>query len=57
MIKLYHAPLTRSVRIYRLLEGLNLPCELETIALAPPLQDYRCTNVSWRTTPPCAVLT
>jgi len=31
MIKLYHAPLTRSVRIYWLLEELGIPYELETV--------------------------
>jgi len=32
VIKLYHAPLTRSVRIYWLLEELGIPYELETVA-------------------------
>jgi glutathione S-transferase len=32
MIKLYHAPLTRSVRIYWLLEELGMPYQLETVA-------------------------
>lgn len=31
MIKLYHAPLTRSVRIYWLLEELGVPYELATV--------------------------
>ena len=33
MIKLYHAPQTRSVRIIWLLEELEVPYELETVAL------------------------
>lgn len=37
MIKLYHAPRTRSVRIYWLLEELGLPYELEVVAFKPPL--------------------
>ena len=36
MIKLYHAPLTRSVRIYWLLEELGIPYELETVAFQQP---------------------
>lgn len=36
MLKLYHAPLTRSVRIYWLLEELGVPYELETVAFTPP---------------------
>ena len=36
MIKLYHAPLSRSVRTLWLLEELGLPYELETIELRPP---------------------
>ena len=36
MIKLYHAPLSRSVRIVWLLEELALPYELVTQELAPP---------------------
>jgi glutathione S-transferase len=32
MIKLYHAPLTRSVRIYWLLEELGIPYQLETVS-------------------------
>lgn len=36
MIKLYHAPLSRSVRILWLLEELGLPYELQTAALEPP---------------------
>ena len=32
MIKLYHAPLTRSVRIYWLLEELGIAYELETVS-------------------------
>jgi glutathione S-transferase len=35
MIKLYHSPRTRSVRIYWLLEELGLPYELVPIAFAP----------------------
>ncbi len=41
MIKLYHAPRTRSVRIYWLLEELALPYELETVAFTPPLPPLR----------------
>ena len=36
MIKLYHAPLARSVRILWLLEELGLEYELVTLELAPP---------------------
>src|SRR5262249_21670911 len=36
MIKLYHAPLTRSVRILWLLEDLRLPHQLERVACQPP---------------------
>ena len=36
MLKLYHAPRTRSVRIYWLLEELGLPFELETVQYRPP---------------------
>jgi glutathione S-transferase len=36
VIKLYHAPLSRSVRIVWLLEELGLPYELQTAALDPP---------------------
>ena len=35
MIKLYHAPLTRSVRIVWLLEELGLPYQLERVAFTP----------------------
>ena len=36
MIKLYHAPLTRSVRIFWLLEELGIPYELERVDFQPP---------------------
>jgi glutathione S-transferase len=36
MIKLYHAPLTRSVRIRWLLEELGLPYELAPVTFRPP---------------------
>ena len=36
MIKLYHAPLSRSVRVVWLLEELGLPYELQTTPLEPP---------------------
>jgi glutathione S-transferase len=36
MLKLYHAPRTRSVRIYWLLEELGLPYELQVIEFTPP---------------------
>src|SRR6185436_19852586 len=35
MIKLYHAPLTRSIRIYWLLEELGLPYELSIVKFTP----------------------
>ncbi len=35
MIKLYHAPLTRSIRIYWLLEELGLPYELSLVKFTP----------------------
>ena len=37
MIKLYHSPRTRSVRIYWLLEELGVPYELEVVAFKSPL--------------------
>src|SRR5205823_6006885 len=36
MIKLYHAPLTRSIRVLWLLEELGIPYELEGVAFQPP---------------------
>jgi glutathione S-transferase len=36
MIKLYHGPRTRSIRIYWLLEELGLAYELETVEYRPP---------------------
>jgi glutathione S-transferase len=36
VIKLYHAKLTRSMRILWLLEELGLPYQLETVAFVPP---------------------
>ena len=35
-MKLYHAPRTRSVRIYWLLEELGVPYELEVVPFTPP---------------------
>jgi glutathione S-transferase len=40
MLKLYHAPLTRSVRIVFLLEELGLPYELETVPFVPPTTPF-----------------
>jgi glutathione S-transferase len=40
MIKLYHSPRTRSVRIYWLLEELGLPYELETVDFTPPTRPF-----------------
>jgi glutathione S-transferase len=40
MIKLYHSPMSRSVRIYWLLEELGLPYELETVAFTPPSRPF-----------------
>jgi glutathione S-transferase len=37
MLKLYHSPRTRSVRIVWLLEELKLPYELEVVPFVPPL--------------------
>ena len=37
MIKLYHSPRTRSVRIYWLLEELGVPYELEVVTFKPPV--------------------
>ena len=36
MIKLYHSPLSRSMRIYWLLEELGIPYELARRELTPP---------------------
>ena len=35
MIKLYHAPMTRSIRIYWLLEELGVPYELSRVSFTP----------------------
>ncbi len=40
MIKLYHAPRTRSARILWLLEELGLPYELECIDFQPPARHF-----------------
>jgi glutathione S-transferase len=41
MIKLYHAPMTRSMRIYWLLEELgDVPYQLERVQFAPPKQPF-----------------
>ena len=41
MIKLYHAPMTRSLRIYWLLEELgDVPYQLERVQFAPPKQPF-----------------
>src|SRR5258705_1772089 len=40
MIKLYHAQLTRSIRIVWLLEELGIPYELATIAFKPPRHSF-----------------
>jgi glutathione S-transferase len=37
MIKLYHAPMTRSLRIVWLLEELGLPYEVAKVAFVPPV--------------------
>ncbi|MEM7016086.1 MAG: glutathione S-transferase family protein [Pseudomonadota bacterium] len=40
MIKLYHAPRTRSMRIIWLLEELGIPYALETVEFIPPAQGF-----------------
>jgi glutathione S-transferase len=40
MLKLYHAPLTRSVRILWLLEELALPYEIETVPFTAPANGF-----------------
>lgn len=40
MIKLYHAQLTRSIRIIWLLEELGVPYELATVAFKPPRHSF-----------------
>jgi glutathione S-transferase len=40
MIKLYHAPRTRSVRILWLLEELGLPYQLERVEFSPPAKNF-----------------
>jgi glutathione S-transferase len=40
MIKLYHAQLTRSIRIIWLLEELAIPYELVTVAFKPPRHSF-----------------
>jgi len=37
MVTLYHAPRTRSARIYWLLEELGIPYEIKQVAFVPPL--------------------
>jgi glutathione S-transferase len=40
MLRLYHAPRTRSVRVRWLLEELGVPYELESVAFVPPEQGF-----------------
>ena len=40
MLKLYHAQLTRSIRILWLLEELGIPYELATVAFKPPRHSF-----------------
>ena len=40
MIKLYHAPMTRSLRIVWLLEELGLPYALEKVTFVPPSKPF-----------------
>jgi glutathione S-transferase len=40
MIKLYHAPRTRSMRIVWLLEELGIPYELNTVGFEPPSRPF-----------------
>lgn len=40
MLKLYHAPRTRSVRVLWLLEELELPYELVTVPFTAPARDF-----------------
>jgi len=40
MIKLYHAPFTRSIRVLWLLEELGVPYELERVAFQPPKHPF-----------------
>jgi glutathione S-transferase len=40
MLKLYHAQLTRSIRIVWLLEELGIPYELVTVAFKPPRHSF-----------------
>jgi glutathione S-transferase len=40
MLKLYHAQLTRSIRIVWLLEELGIPYELATVAFKPPRHSF-----------------
>ena len=40
MLKLYHAQLTRSIRIIWLLEELGIPYELATVAFKPPRHSF-----------------
>lgn len=40
MLTLYHAPLTRSVRVLWLLEELGLPYELKAVKFAPPTRFF-----------------
>lgn len=40
MIKLYHAPRTRSARICWLLEELGVPYEIEPVAFTPPMTPF-----------------
>ena len=47
VITLYHCPLTRSIRIYWLLEELGLPYTLERVAIAP----FRASKLASLLTP------
>ena len=40
MLKLWHAPLTRSARILWLLEELGVPYELEAVTFQRPTRPY-----------------
>jgi len=51
MIKLYHAPRTRSIRVLWLLEELGLPYELETVEFLPPAKNFFAQKTPLRKLP------
>jgi glutathione S-transferase len=51
MIKLYHAPRTRSIRVLWLLEELGLPYDLERVEFLPPAKNFFAQQTPLRKLP------